>query len=107
MLGIILLIGLSIGIGRAAENKGLHKILWGILAFVSFFLAQFIAGLFVGIFSPNLLEDETSLTILGLLSGIAGFVIVWLLMFYIAKRKKAMKEENEGLLDDDQFIEEL
>jgi len=47
------------------------------------------------------------LTILGLLSGIAGFVIIWLLMLYIAKRKKAMKEENEGLLDDDQFIEEL
>ena len=70
------------------------------LTVVGYLGGAFTAGLFVGIFAPETLDDRIVLTILGLVAGGIGILIVYLFLRLQINRKS--QEISDGdILDDD------
>ena len=100
MLGIALLIGIGSVFYRFADKNNLNKILWMILGVASYFIAQFIAGLVIGLTNPSLLQETITVVVISLITGLIGAVITWFIMQNVAKNKKNNSIDiNDELLD--------
>lgn len=98
-LGII--IGGAIAFHKYAKENGLVVWLWSIIPILSYFVAAFIAGLFIGLFAPNLLSDQLWLTIIALSAGILGVGIAYFIMTKEAAKKRSNNNATSDLLDND------
>lgn len=97
---IVALIGF--GFYRAAKSRGMHAILWTILGIASYFLGQVIAGFYIGFTNPQMLNDDLSITVAGLFSGLGAVLLTFLIMVGVDNQKNRLKEkirEDESLLD--------
>lgn len=100
---IVALIGF--GFYSAAKNRGMNAILWTILGIGSYFLGQLIAGFIIGFTNPGMLENELSLTMIGLFSGLGAVLVTFLIMVSVDNQKNRLKNkitEDESLLDSSQ-----
>ncbi|CAG5077109.1 hypothetical protein [Parvicella tangerina] len=100
MLEIGLVIGAAVGFFKLAQNNGLTAWVWALLAVVGYLGGAFVVGLLIGLFAPEMLNDRLSLTLLGLVSGGIGILIVYLLLKLQIKRKENEVEDGD-ILDDD------
>lgn len=97
---IVALIGF--GFYSAAKSRGMNTILWTILGIASYFLGQVIAGFFIGFTNPQMLNDDLSLTVVGLISGLVAVLLTFLIMVSVNNQKNRLKDkirDDEGLLD--------
>jgi fructose-specific phosphotransferase system IIC component len=97
---IVALIGY--GFYSAAKRRAMNTILWTILGIGSYFFGQVIAGFIIGFTNPQMVNDELSLTVIGLISGLAGVFVTFLIMVSVDNQKNRLKNkitEDESLLD--------
>jgi len=95
MIAILIIAGLFY---KQALNLGLNKYLWPILAVVSYFVFQLLAGFVIGIVKPSLLEDNLTIMGLGVLAGVIGVAILYFIMKKESVKQKA-KSKDADLLD--------
>ena len=108
MLGILILFGIGSFFYKYAQKNDLNKILWPIIGLGSYFLAQAIAGVIIGISSPNMLDDTATITIIGLVTGFVGVLISGGIMYAVANKKSQEKIDiNSDLIDDDQVFSNI
>jgi MFS family permease len=98
---MIVLIFIGIGFARLAKSRGLNQALWVVLACLSYFIGQVIAGFLIGWLNPNLLNDDLALMGYGFLGAVLAVGICYGLLEYVAKSKKQLDESvNSEMLDD-------
>lgn len=100
MLELILVGGAAYAFFQLAKNNGLTPWIWAVLAFVGFFGGAFIAGIIIGILSPNMINDKVTITIWALGAGILGILLIYLILKLQIKKKQNEIEESD-LLDSD------
>jgi len=83
-----------------ADNKNQNKFLWPAIAVGAYFLLQFVLGIFLGLFMPDLLEDQLMVIGLSILSGATGVAIVYFILQKVAANASVRKDENSNLIDD-------
>ena len=79
-------------------DKNRNRYLWGTIGVVSYFLTQIIVGVLIGLVKPELLEDNVTINILGMVCGFIGMGVA----YYILKTLPDPIEEvtsNPDLLD--------
>lgn len=101
---MILLIITLVGFYQRAKKHELNAWMWVLFPILAFFGSQVILGVIIGLAQPDLLNDESALTILGLVTGIVALIIMWILMERQAKIKKEGKNTSDGDLLDDNFF---
>ena len=93
-----------IGLGRVfykfAEKNNLNKILWGILGIVGFYVAQIITGIIIAFTNPGMLEENITITIISIVTGLFGSLITWGIMNSVAKNKSKSLNSDSDILDD-------
>lgn len=107
---MIIPIAAAIFIFQRAKKHGLLAWPWLIFTFLGYFVAQFLTGVLLALFNPDLLyENDLQLTIISIASSIAGLVIVWLTLEYVAYKKKNKTDtvKDANILDNDQYLEKL
>ncbi len=72
MLSIFILISIASAFSRKAHDKNRNRYGWGTIGVVTFLASQFIGGIIVALINAKLLEDNTIVTVIGLVSGIIG-----------------------------------
>ena len=72
MLSIFILISIASAFSRKAFDKNRNRYAWGTIGVVTFFASQFIGGIIVALINAELLSDQATVTIVGLVSGILG-----------------------------------
>lgn len=105
MIGIAILVGIASLFVNFAKANDLNKWLWGVMSIVSFYAAQFLAGIFIGILAPDLLYSQGALIGISLLSGALGVGIAFFIMKNSAKKVKAKIVDTEVL--DDNISDDL
>jgi uncharacterized membrane protein (DUF106 family) len=58
MIGIAILIGIGSIFFKKAKAHELNRILWSIIGVGSYFVSQLIAGVIIGLFSSELLDNR-------------------------------------------------
>ncbi len=106
MLEIGLVAGAAVGFFKLAKDNGLIAWVWALLAVIGYFAGAFIAGLFVGLLAPHLLNDQLTITLLGLAAGALGILIVYLILRAQIKRKNNESAESE-LLDNANSMDDI
>ncbi|MBI3135730.1 MAG: hypothetical protein HYZ14_13725 [Bacteroidetes bacterium] len=76
---------------RTSKMNGLNAILWAVLGVASYFVGKVIAGVFIGIISPEMIDETMKLTLIGLVAGIVAVLITYWLMQMAASKKKNEK----------------
>lgn len=99
MIAILILFVLASLFFNYAKKNNLNPILWAILAIVSFFAAQVIAGVIIALFFPNLFGDDASILAIGLISSLTGVFITYNIMRRSAQKAKTKIVDAE-VLDD-------
>lgn len=99
ILGIILALTGSL-FYRTATKLGLNKVLWAIVGILSYFITQFITGLVTGLLFPDLLVDRGSLILIGLVSGVVGVALTYVVMLRVAKKANVQRAGESELIDD-------
>ena len=98
MLSIFILVSAATTFARLAHDKNRNRYLWGTIGVVSYFLTQIIVGVLIGLVKPELLEDNVTINILGMVCGFIGMGVA----YYILKTLPDPTEEvtsNADLLD--------
>ena len=98
MLSIFILVSAATTFARLAHDKNRNRYLWGTIGVVSYFLTQIIVGVLIGLVKPELLEDNVTINILGMVCGFIGMGVA----YYILKTLPDPIEEvtsNPDLLD--------
>ena len=72
MLSIFILFSIASAFSRKAHDKNRNRYGWGTIGVVTFFGSQFIGGIIVALINADLLNDQGTVTIIGLISGIIG-----------------------------------
>jgi hypothetical protein len=73
----------------------------GGLAVVTWFVAQVIAGVIIGLTDPRLLESDGLLMMWGFVASILGSIGLFVLLEMAAKRKTGSKvSQNDDIMDD-------
>jgi len=91
---------------RTANKKMLNGILWSVLAVLTWFGSQFIAGLIIGLTNPRMLDNDGGLILWGIVASVAGTVGLYVLMEMAAKKKLDQKPgHNDDIMDDTNFDE--
>ncbi len=101
---MILLIITLVGFYQRAKKHGLNAAMWVLYPILAFVGSQLIIGVIIGLARPDMLEDETSLNIIGLIVGIISLIITWILLERQAKIKKEGMNKSDGELLDDNFL---
>jgi drug/metabolite transporter (DMT)-like permease len=96
MLSIFLFIGIGSTFARKAFDKDRSRGLWATIGIISYFLMQFVAGVFIFMMMPELLSDDASVLILNLVTGFGGVGIA----YYILHRLPDLREEIQAIDDD-------
>lgn len=98
MLEVLLLIFVGRYFYKFSKDNNMKPVLWTIIGVLSYFVGAFIMGLIVGILSPRTLDNLLTLTLLGLVSGLAGVTITFFIMK--AQAKNAVSSSDSEVLDD-------
>lgn len=100
---MILLIVIAIGYYRAAKARALNGIVWALIAVVSCFVAQFLAGVIIGLINPQMLKEIGLIYAVAIASSILALIFVSLAMNNMSKKEKAKVETSSDDLLDDSF----
>lgn len=99
MLGILIIIGICVGFYKLGEANGRKGWIYALLSVVIWFGAQFIAGIFIGLLAPEMLNEQFTIIILGLASSAAGVGIFYLLLKQHFNKNPKDKNQREDILD--------
>lgn len=100
MIVIALIIGVIVGFYRTARDGGLNGVVWSIIGIGSYYGFTFILGIFLGLFAPELVNDNMTLTLMALASGAIGVALAYLLLKrIIANKKNQSNQMTEDVLD--------
>lgn len=101
---MILLIIVASLFYRTAKRKKLNGALWGFLAVLMWFGAQFFAAFILVMSESDALLDDGSVTIWTLGSSIVGTIILYVLLEMAAKKKLGHKAvHSDDIMDDTNF----
>ena len=100
MLELGIVAGAAYAFFQLAKNNGLTPWIWSVLAFVGYFGGAFAAVLLIGLFAPDMIYDQVMLTILGLVAGGLGILVVYLILKLQIKKKDG-QSSSADLLDND------
>lgn len=105
MLGILLLVAVGFWFNKMGQNHGGAKPwVWVISGIGSYFVGQIIAGLIIGIFAPDMLDDILTLILIGLVTGFAGVFIARQLLINYAKKNQTNKKSPDVIDDQEDVI---
>lgn len=105
MLGIFLFVGIGFWFSTLADKNNGNKTVWIIAGLSGWVVPQLFAGIVLGLFAPDMIDDLGSLTIISLLVSVVGVFIV---KYYLEKnasnsKKGSSNDDDNDILDD--FIE--
>ncbi len=98
MLSIFIMIGVAMSFARLAHDKDRNRYVWGAIGVVSYFVAQLIAGMVIGLTKPELLQNRGSLSIISIVAGLIGVGIAFFILKRMPNPTEALAAGND-LLD--------
>ena len=98
MIGIFLLIYIATSFSKLAFDKNLNRYVWGTIGVASYFISQVISGLIISEINPELLNGSGSVTIIGLITGLMGVGIAYLILQRMPEKQDILSFDRD-LLD--------
>lgn len=98
---MILLIIVASIFFRSAKKRALNGFLWAILAVLTWFAAQIIAGVIIAFTNERLLDNDFLVMMWGVVASVLGSIGLFVLLQLAAKRKSEKKIfQNDEIMDD-------
>lgn len=98
MLSIFLFFGIATMFSRKAFDKNRNRYLWGTIGVLSYFIMPFIVGIVIAVVSPESLDNERFLNILGIVAGFLGVGVAYFILHKLSDPTENLVADND-LLD--------